>query len=80
MAIIANTQTHKPAIIVEKLIKNIEFSSFIVLRFQKDYQCKSCTLTLEITRLRVSKADFDANAPPQAQPISIKRRLAIRVH
>jgi len=39
----------------------------------------SCCLTLEITRLRASKTTFDTNAPPQAQPVSIKRRLAIRV-
>jgi hypothetical protein len=37
-------------------------------------------LTLEITRLRASKTTRNANAPPQAQPVSIKRRLAIRVH
>jgi len=36
--------------------------------------------TLEITRLRASKITFNANAPPQAQPTSKKRRLAIRVH
>jgi hypothetical protein len=35
---------------------------------------------LEIMRLRVSKVTFNAIVPPQAQPISIKRRLAIRVH
>jgi hypothetical protein len=33
-------------------------------------------LTFEITRLRVSKTNFNTNAPPQAQPISIKRSLA----
>jgi hypothetical protein len=37
-------------------------------------------LTLEITRLRASKTTFDANAPPQAQSVSIKRSIAIRVH
>jgi hypothetical protein len=26
-----------------------------------------------------SETTFDANTPPQAQPVSIKRRLAIRV-
>jgi hypothetical protein len=36
--------------------------------------------TLEITRLRASEIAFNANAPPQAQPFSIKRSLAIRVH
>jgi hypothetical protein len=37
-------------------------------------------LTLEITRLRVSETTFNANVPPQAQPVSIERRIAIRVH
>jgi hypothetical protein len=36
--------------------------------------------TLEITRLRASKTTRKANAPPQAQPTSKKRRIAIRVH
>ncbi len=33
----------------------------------------------KLTRLRASKDAFDANATPQAQPISNKRSLAIRV-
>jgi hypothetical protein len=37
-------------------------------------------LTLEITRLRASEITFNANTPPQAQPVSIKRSIAIRVH
>jgi hypothetical protein len=37
-------------------------------------------LTLEITRLRASKTTRNDNAPPQAQPTSKKRRIAIRVH
>jgi len=37
-------------------------------------------LTPPITRLRASKATFDAEVTPQAQPISNKRSLAIRVH
>jgi len=37
-------------------------------------------LTLEITRLRAGKITFNANTPPQAHPVSIKRCIAIRVH
>jgi len=36
--------------------------------------------TPEITRLRAGKTTCNGNAPPQAQPTSKKRRLAIRVH
>jgi len=36
-------------------------------------------LTPPITRLRASKATFNAKVTPQAQPISKKRRIAIRV-
>jgi len=36
--------------------------------------------TLEITRLRASETNLNANVPPQAQPVSIKRCIAIRVH
>jgi hypothetical protein len=38
-----------------------------------------CGLTPPITRLRVGKITFDVKATPQAQQVSNKRSLAIRV-
>jgi len=48
--------------------------------FRENFWFHGNGLTLEITRLRASKITFNINASPQAQPVSIKRSLAIRVH
>jgi len=36
-------------------------------------------LTFELWQLRASATTFDANAPPQAQPVSIKHRYLLNI-